>query len=214
MQHTLITSDGHRLSAYYKASNTPALGNIIVLQEIFGVTEYIKSVCDFWANSGFNTIAPALYDRQQSGAVIGYDDLPAGLAFANNAEMTGLLSDIEACRKYLNAQSDSPVFVLGYCWGGGIAYKAATELTLNGAACVYPTRMPNYLTSPPKCPVQFHFGLQDDHIPASLRQTLTKALPTASIKTYAASHGFDRNDKSTPQRQLRHTLNEFFINNL
>ena len=64
---SLQTSDGHILSAYEARPDKSPRGGIVLLQEIFGITGYIRSVCDGYALNGYHVVAPALFDRIRSG---------------------------------------------------------------------------------------------------------------------------------------------------
>lgn len=71
---SLTAPDGHRLDAYRAAPSGNPKGGVVVIQEIFGVNDHIRSVCDDYAARGFLSLAPALYDRQKRSAVFGYTD--------------------------------------------------------------------------------------------------------------------------------------------
>ena len=63
----LTASDGHPLSAYRaKPAGAPKAG-VVILQEIFGITNHIKAVADEYADNGYVAIAPAMFDRIQTG---------------------------------------------------------------------------------------------------------------------------------------------------
>ena len=59
----LTGKDGFKLGAYRAEPKGAANGGVVICQEIFGVNSYIESVCDYYAEAGFHTIAPALFDR-------------------------------------------------------------------------------------------------------------------------------------------------------
>ena len=58
----LTAEDGHEFDAYAVKADDP-IGNIVLIQEIFGITDHIQSVCQRFAIHGYNVIAPAIYDR-------------------------------------------------------------------------------------------------------------------------------------------------------
>ncbi|HEY2483453.1 MAG TPA: dienelactone hydrolase family protein, partial [Caulobacteraceae bacterium] len=64
--------DGFRFGAWREAASDARRGGLIVIQEIFGVTDHIRELADGFAEDGYETIAPSLYDRQQRGFQSGY----------------------------------------------------------------------------------------------------------------------------------------------
>ena len=71
---TLAAADGHEFGAYRARPKGKAVGGLVVLQEIFGVNDHIRGLCDSFAADGFDAIAPALFDRKQSAVELAYDD--------------------------------------------------------------------------------------------------------------------------------------------
>lgn len=76
----LTASDGWSLDGYRAVPKGAARGGLVVWQEIFGVNGHIRSVCDRFAEAGYLTIEPALFDRAQKGVELGYtpDDIARG----------------------------------------------------------------------------------------------------------------------------------------
>jgi carboxymethylenebutenolidase len=95
----LRAADGHTFSTYLAKPTTAATrGGIVVVQEIFGVTGHIERVADQFAAQGYLAIAPALFDRQQRGVNLHYDEAgsKAGCEFAMRADTAGLMADLAA----------------------------------------------------------------------------------------------------------------------
>jgi carboxymethylenebutenolidase len=83
------------------------------------------------------------------------------------------------------------VGVVGYCWGGTLAYLAACELPL-AAAVVYYGRVGEYLERKPRCPVLYHYGSEDRSIPPSEVERIRATQPAAPVHVYeGAGHGFN-----------------------
>src|ERR1051326_7360331 len=129
----LTASDGHRLGAYRAEPSGKPRGGIVVIQEIFGVSSHIKSVADGFAADGYLAIAPAMFDRVQKNFDVGYspDDMAKGREVRAKVPNDAALKDTEAAIKA--AASAGKVGVVGYCWGGPIAWLAAG--TLSGITC-------------------------------------------------------------------------------
>jgi carboxymethylenebutenolidase len=188
----LSAADGFRLSAYRADPAGTPRGALIVAQEIFGVNSHIRSVCDGYAADGYVAIAPALFDRYERSVDIGYTppEVARGRELKGLAKTDAALLDIAAARAA--TASAGKVGVIGYCWGGYIAWIAAARLS--GFACVVPYYgggMTDAIAEQPKCAVMAHFGERDSMIPAAGVRTLAAAHPSAQVFLYAADHGFN-----------------------
>ena len=191
---TLTATDGFKLAAYRADPAQPAKprGALVVVQEIFGVNDHIRSVCEGFASDGYLAIAPALFDRYQRNFDIGYtpDDITRGREFKAKATTDLALSDIAAARDA--AAAAGRVGIVGYCWGGFIAWMSAARLS--GFACAVPYYGGGILeagTERAKCPLMGHFGERDAAIPVAGVRQLAAAHPEAQFFYYDAEHGFN-----------------------
>jgi carboxymethylenebutenolidase len=188
----LIAADGFRLSAWRADPSGTPRGAIVVAQEIFGVNSHVRSVCEGFAADGYVAIAPALFDRYEPGVDIGYtpEDIAKGRALKALARLEHVLLDVAAAREAVAASGK--VAVIGYCWGGYVAWMAAARLP--GLACAvayYGGGILDAAAEVPRCPVMAHFGERDGGIPvAGVRELMTRH-PQAEIFIYAADHGFN-----------------------
>ncbi len=188
----LTAADGARISAYRADPAGKPRGGIVVAQEIFGVNSHIRSVCDGYAAEGYRTIAPALFDRYQKGVDIGYsaDDIAKGRELKAKAGIDDALADVSAARDAL--QGAGKIAILGYCWGGYVAWMAASRLA--GFACAVPYYgggMTDAIDERPKCPVMAHFGENDANIPVEGVKKLAAVHADAQVLLYPAGHGFN-----------------------
>jgi carboxymethylenebutenolidase len=191
----LTSSDGHRLRAYVASPDTPAQSSIVVIQEIFGVNSHIRSIADSYAREGFYAIAPALFDRSQPGIELNYNsaDAQRGMQIATQIGLEKALLDISAA--ITQAAQGTPakkVGVLGFCWGGTLAWLSATRLNPTAAVAYYGGQISKFVAERPRCPVLLHFGAQDKHIPAFEIQKIQQAHPDVPLYLYEnAGHGFN-----------------------
>jgi carboxymethylenebutenolidase len=188
----LVASDGFRLSAYRADPAGKPRGGLVVAQEIFGVNSHIRSVCDGYAADGYVAIAPALFDRYRRNVEIGYtpEDIAVGRDLKALAGTDAALLDIEAARAV--AAGAGKVGIVGYCWGGFIAWAAADRLAGLGCAVpYYGGGMIEAIAMQPKCPVMMHFGELDAMIPVAGVERLRAAHPSAQVFLYPANHGFN-----------------------
>lgn len=119
-----------------------AFPGVVVLQEIFGVNEHIRDVTRRLASIGYVAIAPALYQRQAPGFEVGYEeeDLKLGREYKNQTTASQLLNDIRAAIAYLKGltqHNQQPVGCIGFCFGGHVAYLAATLDDVRATASFY-----------------------------------------------------------------------------
>ena len=188
----LTAGDGFRLSAWRADPVGTPRGAIVVAQEIFGVNSHIRSVCEGFAADGYVAIAPALFDRYEPRVDIGYtpEDIAKGRALKALAQLESALLDVAAARDAVAASGKAAV--IGYCWGGYVAWMTAARLP--GFACAiayYGGGILDAASEVPRCPVMAHFGERDVGIPvAGVRELMAKH-PAAQMFIYAADHGFN-----------------------
>nr|WP_321983448.1 dienelactone hydrolase family protein [uncultured Lichenicoccus sp.] len=200
---TLTAADGHHLSAY-EAGFADSPRALVVLQEIFGVNRHIRAVCDGFADAGYHVVAPALFDRAAPGIELGYaaEEAGRGVQLRGRIASQATLADVVAAADHLGRGS---VGVIGYCWGGALAWAAATQSTrFRAAVGWYGGGIAATRTAHTNCPVQLHFGALDDHIPLSDIEAIRAAQPGVEIFVYEeAGHGFGCSER--PSYQARAT---------
>jgi len=188
---------------------TPTPG-IVVLQEIFGVNNHIRGIVDRLASLGYTAIAPALFQRTAPGLALGYteDDITLGRSHKDQTTAPQLLADVQRAIDYLLSLSTvkSQGFgTIGFCFGGHVAYLAATLPAVKATASFYGAGITNWgpgnsaptLTRTPAIggTVYGFFGLEDPLIPNPEVDELEQALITAAIphqifRYPGAGHGF------------------------
>ena len=189
----LRAADGHELSAYVALPAGEPIAALVVIQEIFGVNAHIRSVADGYAKDGFLCVAPALFDRIQSGIDLGYEgeDMQIARSMIPKLNINNAVADMQAAIEYAASTSGKNAGVIGYCFGGTLAWLAATRLRPRAAVGYYGGQIGNYATETPSCPVMFHFGTQDAHIPAAEVDKVQAAHPEVEIHWYEAGHAFN-----------------------
>jgi carboxymethylenebutenolidase len=190
---SLHARDGHRPSAYEARPAGKPRGGLVLLQEIFGVTAHIRRVCDGFAAHGYHVVAPALFDRVRPGIELGYakDDAATGRELRSRIPWEQTFSDAVAAQRHVGGIGK--VATLGYCWGGTVSWRAATQLDgVAAAVCYYPTQIDAYIAETPRCPVLMHFG-ESDPIATREQAGRLRAAQGAQveIQVYPASHGFN-----------------------
>ncbi len=209
--------DGHELGAYVADPATETRGRIVVIQEIFGVTGHIRNMCDWFADRGYRAAAPALYDRIERDTELDYD--PAGFEKGLSLRKTldpdhldWVMLDVKATVDHLG--SAGTVGIVGYCFGGLVAWLAACRLEMACASSYYGRTTEQYVNEIPKCPVICHFGERDENVPPAVGEAIKAAYPDVEVHIYPADHGFVCDERPTydaasAQLAQDHTLELF-----
>lgn len=207
-----VPESGVEITAYLaKPDDTGSYPGVVVLQEIFGVNTHIREVTERIAREGYVAIAPALFQRIAPGFETAYTaaDIEIGRNYAwNQTSAPQLLGDIQATINYLktlpNVQGDS-IGCIGFCFGGHVAYLAATLNDIKATASFYgagiPLRTPgggeSTLTRTPDIPgiIYLLFGNNDASIPPEHVQQIAAKLEKYNIahrifRYDGADHGF------------------------
>ncbi len=214
---TLVSPlDGFRFGAWRAAPPDARRGGLVLIQEIFGVTDHIREMAEGFAADGYETLAPSFFDRREPGFQATYDadGVARGRALSEATPWEEVAADLSAAVAALAP----PVFVVGYCWGGSAAWLAACRVQgVSAASCYYGRRIPELLGEAPRCPVILHFGRHDASIPPAAIEAIAAAQPDIPIHVYDAGHGFasDRRTDYSPDAarlaRLR-TLQLFALN--
>ena len=222
---SLKASDGHELSAYVARPEGEAIGALIVIQEIFGVNQSIRNVADGYAKDGFLAIAPALFDRFEKDLELTYegDDLKKAFDLYGKLNPDTQLLDIAAAYEFLRPAGKG-IGVIGFCYGGLLSWLTATrgeDLKMQPACAVgyYAGGIGKVAAEEPSCPVQLHFGANDDHIGSDQVDAVRSTHPEVEIFLYeGAGHAFANEARSsfvpTAADLARERSLEFLKNNI
>jgi len=191
----LHASDGHAFNAYVARPAGEPVAGLVVLQEIYGVNRHIQSVADGYAKDGFLVVAPALFDRVERGVELAYEgaDRERALEFLKKMNPATTLLDVDAALGFARKESGGKAGVLGFCFGGLLAWLSATRLKPDVAVGYYAGGIGNFAAEEPHAPMQLHFGKLDTHIPAEQVDKVKVAHPQVEIHWYdGAGHAFNR----------------------
>ncbi len=215
----LTASDGHTLDAYKAEPEGTPKGGLVVIQEIFGVNIHIRDVCDGFAADGHTAIAPAMFDRVERHVEMLYDadSVARGRTLKDGCDWDNAVLDMNAA-----AQALAPLRVglVGYCWGGSLAWLAACRGSgIMAAVGYYGGQVAMFKDENPNVPVLLHFGETDGAIPLTDVDQVREAHPDIPIHVYeGAGHGFncDRRGSYHPDaaKQARERTMAFFAEHL
>jgi carboxymethylenebutenolidase len=206
-----VPNDSLEIDAYLAVpQGDGSFPGIVVLQEIFGVNAHIRDVTERIAKAGYIAIAPALYQRQAPGFEVGYEeeDFKLGRQYKEQTQADELLGDIQAAIGYL--KQETPVKTdgfgcIGFCFGGHVAYLAATLPDIQATAAFYGAGIPTMIpgggeptitrTKDISGTVYAFFGTEDSLIPQEHADRVEAALKENNIshqifRYEGADHGF------------------------
>ena len=193
----LTAADGFKFPAYVADPVQNPKGGLVLLQEIFGVNSHIRAVADAYAAEGYRVVVPATFHRVKPGVELGYTDADMGEGFGYKMAVDalpapGVMQDIQAAID--EAAHGGQVGIVGYCWGGLLAWRAAC--TLSGLCAAVPyygggMTSGDDATRKPLVPVLAHFGEKDHWIALDSVAAFRKAQPGVEVHVYAADHGFN-----------------------
>jgi carboxymethylenebutenolidase len=183
-------ADGFAFGAYHVRTPDVRRGGLVVLHAIWGVTPHIRALSDGFAEQGYEVIAPCLFDRNLSG--FADRDVDEGsrarrrdLAAATDWRLT--MGDVQAAIDALAG----PVFAVGFCYGGTVAWMAAARCEgLAAASCFYGGAIAAYADETPRCPTILHFGKADPLIPLADVEAVKARHPDVPVWLYEAGHAF------------------------
>jgi carboxymethylenebutenolidase len=192
----IASRDGFSLDAYHVAPTGPRKGGVIVIQEIFGLSDHIKEMADRFGAAGYEAIAPSMYDRAAPGFIVQPKDVAAGMARGIELAMgngpDNAMNDVGGVFDVLS--KSGKVYVTGYCYGGSMSWLAASRIDgMAAASCYYGGNIAQMIGMKPKCPTICHFGAKDAHIPlVGAVDKIQAAHPDIPVYIYDAGHGFSR----------------------
>ncbi|MBT3926722.1 MAG: dienelactone hydrolase family protein [Rhodospirillaceae bacterium] len=191
----LTAEDGHGFDAYRAAPQGPAKAGLLVIQEIFGVNGHIQSVCDAFAADGYLAIAPAIFDRKQRKVDLGYtaETVAEGRALKDDVGWVDPVPDMQAGLAALRTElgAAAKIGVVGYCWGGTLAWLAACRLETDCVIGYYGGQIGQFIDEQPRSPTMLHFGSEDAGIPLDSVEAIRAAHEDVEIHIYdGAGHGF------------------------
>ncbi len=188
--------DGYAMPVYHAAAIGERKGGLVLVQEIFGVTDHIRELCEEYAEDGYEVLSPGLFDRQQPGCALGYTgpDWERAVQIARvEHDWEQGLADTQSCIDWLKAKG-GPIFITGYCFGGSVAWRMAQiSPDLAAASCYYGGHIATrFADEAPGCATIAHFGRYDSLVDfAEVEKLIAKDHPTAQIFVYEAGHGFN-----------------------
>jgi carboxymethylenebutenolidase len=178
----IVARDGGRFSAYLA---TPAQGSgpgLVLLQEIFGINDHMKSMADRYAEEGYVVLVPDLFWRMQPNVALGHGeaDFAQALQYNERFDVETAIAEIDATLDALRKlpQHAGKIGAIGYSMGGKLAMLTAARTDIDCAVCYYGVELDAYLgeVATLRCPMMFHFAETDSYSPAGVREKIQSVL--------------------------------------
>jgi len=196
-----IDSADGKFGAYLAIPHTQKGPGIVLIQEIFGVNEHIRSVAEQYAADGYLVIAPDLFWRSGPRIELNYDEAgwKRAVELMNATDVGKAQDDIKLTIEALKSQPglDGGVASIGYCFGGLLSYHTAANGLVDVAIAYYGGGIQNQLDRADEITVPFlmHFGEEDSHIPLDAVEQIAERFEGndyVEIVVYPqAEHGFN-----------------------
>lgn len=206
--------DGQSFQSYLA---TPASGKgpgLLIFQEIFGVNNAIQATADYFAEEGYVVLAPDMFWRLDQRVDLGYTEADQEKAFGyyGQFDFAAAAVDMQAATAFLREHDGvkgqgkggaTQVAALGYCLGGALAYQAAAHCDVDAAVSYYGVAIEKQLDLKDKitCPVVFHCGGEDEHVPLAAVEEIKAAFADRDdvlVNVYeGAPHAFANSFRET-----------------
>lgn len=197
---TLTAADGGEFAGHLVCPDSGSGPGLVVVQEVFGVNDYIRDVCERFASLGYVALAPDMFWRLEPGLELPPTDegLTEAIGYANRFDWTTGIADALASLEHLGALDDTVgrPGIAGMCFGGTIAFRTAAAG--DPAVCVsyYGSGVPDALDAGTDitCPTLVHFGRLDPFMPeGGMAAVAAWAQDRSNIDVvfHDAGHAFD-----------------------
>ena len=187
----------------FEPENNSNNKSIILVYEIFGLTNHIKNVAKEYAKNGFLVVIPEIFSRLENNIDLTYDKVgfSKGLHLKEKLGWDLPVMDIVALAATLRLETN--VNVLGFCYGGSLAWLAMQKsFIFDKGICYYGSSIPEFLGSNLNCPAMLHFGKKDKGIPSvsieKVKKYIEKNKNKVKLFEYEnADHGFNCNERKS-----------------
>lgn len=177
----VVKDSGETFAAYLAEPEGGSGPGLILVQEIFGINDYMRATAEQYAQEGYVVLVPDLFWRTERRVELAYDDagVARGLHLRESLDDAAALDDISDTVRTLRAREKhvGGVGVVGYCLGGLLAYLAAVRLHVDCAVSYYGVGVHEYLDEATNLtvPVAFHLAELDAFCPEPARAAIHQA---------------------------------------
>lgn len=195
--------------AYCAVPESGSGPGVLLFQEIFGINDNIRGLCDKLAGEGYVTLAPDMFwrieKRFERKDESGFAD---AIAMVQKFDIAAAVTDIQAAHAHLLGMPEctGKVGATGFCLGGALAFVAATKSKVDASVPYYGSAINDMLDQVDEldCPTMFHYGNNDPFIPEDKIAEVEKAVsgkPNVVLHRYEAGHAFSNWDAPSMYQQ-------------
>ncbi len=197
---TIESANGGSFNAFVSLPPSGFGPGLMVLQEIYGVNEHIRSICEQFALDGFVAVAPDIFWRQESLVDLSYDDdgLKKGLNFFSNLNINLAAADLQRTVEAIRhiPSCSGKVGSVGFCMGGLLSFVAAARAGVETSVSYYATRLEQHSSfiDDITCPILFHFAENDQHVDSKVVREIERSFQGKDCRIVVhknANHGFN-----------------------
>jgi carboxymethylenebutenolidase len=199
---SIEAGDGRTFAAYCARPEQEPAPGILLFQEIFGINDNIRALCERLAGEGYLVLAPDMFwriePRFERKDESGMQD---AFAMVQQFDLDAAVGDIQAAHAHLRSLPgcNGKVGATGFCLGGGLAFLAATQSKVDAAVPYYGSAINDLLDQVDdlECPTMFHYGDRDPFIPKEKVDEVEQAVagrPGVELHRYDAGHAFSNWD--------------------
>jgi len=197
---SITARDGQSFDGHLVLPESGRGPGLLVLQEIFGVNDYIREVCERVAALGYVAMAPDVFWRIERNVSLGGDEasLQQAFTYISKFDWQNGVSDLTAALDHLRAlpETGGRAGAIGFCFGGTTSFALACAADPDVVVSYYGSGVPDWLpnANDVTAPVLLHFGANDPYIPnekVDAVRAWAEARPNVELHTYDSGHAFD-----------------------
>ena len=159
---------------------------VIVIHEIYGINQHIKSYCELLSEQNFDVLCPNLLDK-----INPYDYSQEETAYHNFIETVGFTNAVKTIQNLVVELKDdyNKIFIVGFSVGATVAWLCSELKYLNGIVGYYGSRIRNYMDIKPKCPTLLFFPEEESSFNVNELIVMLQN-KNIDVHKFAGKHGF------------------------
>ncbi len=220
---TIIAADGGEFMSYLATPESGGGPGIVVIQEIFGVNDVMRSITDSYAEAGYMALCPDLFWRQEPGLQLTdqtEEEWARAFELFNGFDLDKGVQDLDSTIETLRGQEgcSGKVGTVGFCLGGRLAFLTATRTKADAAVGYYGVMLTEHLGETINAPLVLHIATEDEFVPKEQQAEVHAALDSNDKVTLfdyeGQDHAFARAggkhfDQASADAALGRTLDHF-----
>ncbi|HSJ44050.1 MAG TPA: dienelactone hydrolase family protein [Euzebyales bacterium] len=199
LDHRFTTPQGDEIGALLRRPASGSGPGLLLVQEIFGVSDYLEFSAERLARLGYVVLAPDLYWRIEAGADISDNDTETAFGFMSELDAEAAVGDLIDALGHVRGLDGvtGGTGILGFCLGGSLAYNVASQVDPDTCVSYYGSAIPDALDAMAgiTCPILFHFGEEDQYTPVASVDRVdaaTEGMANVRFERYpTGGHAFD-----------------------